>query len=307
MGKYDDILAGLPPPETSTQSTGKYDDILAGLPPANGGGKPPIGYVVSQVRKLAPWNRISQAMPEIAGAGAEKLGEMGVNPKVAAAAMLPVSMAPELTGAAAALSDMAPVSEGISKSPITKAIVNSPRDLSPEYDALHEAAGISKNLPETGGRTARFPNLAGQASKVPPPFAPAIAPTNYPRDPNAMLNFARSRMEALGDKLSPQELSDYRTVIGQLIDTGKVGGGQPMAMAAQLKAQATDLLNNRVEGLAELNKVYALSKKMRNPTLFLPQAIQGLIQKYGPWVARGAAGVLGGTGAYQATRKVLGE
>jgi hypothetical protein len=34
MGKYDDILAGLPPPKSpvSAKSTGKYDDILAGLP-----------------------------------------------------------------------------------------------------------------------------------------------------------------------------------------------------------------------------------------------------------------------------------
>lgn len=174
-----------------------------------------------------------------------------------------------------------------------KAILNSPKDLSPEYDALHEAAGISKNLPVQRGSTLKFPNLAGQPSSVPPPFAPAIAPISYAKDPNTLLNIARARMEGLGDRLSPQELNDYKTLIGQMLDTGKLGSGTPFAVASQLKAQATDLLNNRVDGLADLNKVYGLSTKLRNPTQFLPEFIQNGIQKYGPWFGRAAAVKLG--------------
>lgn len=174
-----------------------------------------------------------------------------------------------------------------------KAILNSPKDLSPEYDALHEAAGISKDLPVQRGNVLKFPNLAGQPSNVPPPFAPAIAPLSYAKDPNTLINLARGRMSALGDQLSPQELNDYKTLIGQMIDTGKVGSGTPLAMAAQARAQASDLLNNRVDGLAELNKVYGLSTKLRNPSQFLPDAVQAGVAKYGPWFGRAVAVKLG--------------
>lgn len=282
---YAEFTADLGPSSESDP----YAEFTHDLPPSKPqmGGSPPIGYVASKVLEMAPWNRVSAAMPKISGSGAEFLGALGVPPKVAAATMLPISMAPELTSAAGAIGELA------NPSPLTKGITHSPANLSPEYEELYKGAGISKNLPETGGRVARFPNLAGQPSKVPPPFAPAIAPINYPRDPNALLNFARSRMEGLSDRLSPQELSDYKTIIGQLIDTGKVGGGTPMAMASQLRARASELLNNRVEGLSELNKAYAISSKLRNPMQILPDFIQQGIQKYGPWFARAAA-VAGG-------------
>jgi hypothetical protein len=178
-------------------------------------------------------------------------------------------------------------------STLGQAILNSPKALSPQYDALHEAAGISKDLPVQRGTSLRFPNLAGQPTSTPPTFAPAIAPLTYAKDPNTLLNIARARMEGLGDRLSPQELNDYKTLIGQMIDTGKVGAGKPLAMASQLRGQASDLLNNRVEGLAELNKVYALSTKLRNPSQFLPDAVQAGLQKYGPWFVRAAAVKLG--------------
>lgn len=276
------------------------DGSSSTVQPTKMGGSPPLGFVASKVMSMTPASKLSALFPQMAGAGAEELGKLGVNPKIAASAMLPVSMAPDILGTIAGAEEIE------NPSTLTKAITHSPSDLSPEYNAVKEAAGISNNLPETGGRTARFPNLAGQPSKFPPDFAPAIAPINYPRDPNSLINFAQARMQGLGNRLSPQELSDYRTIIGQLIDTGKVGGGQPLAMAAQAKAQATDLLNNQVEGLAELNKVYALSSKLRNPSQFLPQAVQTLIQKYGPSVARGAAYALGGGSVYEGGKKIFG-
>jgi hypothetical protein len=131
--------------------------------------------------------------------------------------------------------------------------------------------------------------MAGQPSSVPPPFAPAIAPINYPRDPNNLLNFAKGRMDALGSQLSPQELNDYRTLISQLIDTGKVGAGKPLAMASQLRAQATTLLNQAVPGLDDLNKAYAISKAV-------PGLGEGLIaigKKLGHTAMTAAAAKLG--------------
>lgn len=74
------------------------------------GGKPPLGMVLDQVSKMAPWNRASQGLRDIAGAGAEKLGGMGVNPKVAAGAMLPVAMFPDILSAATSLPEKGPPS-----------------------------------------------------------------------------------------------------------------------------------------------------------------------------------------------------
>jgi len=66
--------------------------------PVEVGGKAPWGMVASEVMKRTPWNQISSIFPKAAGAGAEQLGKMGVNPKVSAALMTPVAMAPELLG-----------------------------------------------------------------------------------------------------------------------------------------------------------------------------------------------------------------
>lgn len=255
MGRFDDLTADLQP--TSSGKGGRFDDLTTDLTPS-----------ITNAERIEPGiygdtdpagQKMLEKLQTVAGGyGVGKLAGLGV--------------------AKAAGSTLG------------KAILNSPSDLSPEYDALHETAGISKNLPETGGRTARFPNLAGQPSKVPPSFAPGIAPINYPRDTNSMLNFMRQRMDSLPDHLSPQELNDYKTLISQAIDTGKVGAGKPFAMAAQLRAQASELLNSRVDGLEDLNKVYALSSKLRDPIQFLPNALQGLVQKYGPWIAKAAVG-----------------
>jgi hypothetical protein len=316
VGKYDDLTADLPPAVNASgqmntsASGGRFDDLLSDLgpPPQTTwgavktalGSRPelqPFGNVqgfktspnplVAAGQTLAAPIRTGMTLqtgfPKAGEAIAESEGAEGY-PKAGVAAGMGVSMIPALANTAIGLNSMYE-----SDNPLIKGMVNTPKELSPEYDELHQAAGISKNLPVTGGRVARFPNMAGQPSANPPPFAPAIAPINYPRDPNALLNFARARMEGLSDQLSPQELNDYRTLIGQMIDTGKVGSGAPLAAASQLRAQATDLLNNRVEGLADLNKAYAISKTVQNPSTLIPEVIREGVEKYGPWFARGAA------------------
>jgi hypothetical protein len=262
MGKYDDLTADLPPVGQMNPSTdgGRFNDLLKDLPPVQNNAERIEPGIYDSSDPVG--QRIIENFQKAANGYA--LGALGGTGIVKAA-----------------------------DSTIGQAILNSPKDLSPAYDALHESAGISKDLPVQRGAGLRFPNLAGQPTSAPPTFAPAIAPLTYAKDPNTLLNIARGRMENLGDRLSPQELNDYKTLIGQMIDTGKVGAGKPLAMASQLRAQASELLNNRVEGLAELNKVYALSTKLRNPTEFLPQFIQNGLQKYGPWFARAAAVKLG--------------
>lgn len=245
----------------SEQSGGGIDFSDLGGVPINKpqmGGKPPIGFVANEVMKMAPWNKASQALKDVAGTAAEKMGSMGVPPKVAASVALPLAIAPELLAAGTSLAGL----EG--ETPLAQAITNTPRDLSPRYAALNEAAGISKDLPQATGRVAKFPNLAGQPSKVPPSFAPAISPTSYPKDTNSFLNFARMRLESLGERLQPQELNDYKSMMNTAMNDGTLTPGtDQFAVATQLKKQATDLLNKAVPGRVELDQIYALSKKLR--------------------------------------------
>lgn len=307
MGKYDDLLADLPSAQTNTSpGGGRFDDLLNDLPVA----EPSLmdraksvyaamqpGFKAAKILTgiVTPGSGIPELAQEFAPKIAQKEGEMIAEkggemgyPKTAAAIGTGVSMIPEIATAITGFKGM-----GESDIPLIKGLMNTPEELSPEYDILHKAAGISKDLPIQRGNALRFPNMAGQPSSIPPPFAPAISPLSYAKDPNTLLNLARGRMEALADKLSPQELNDYKTLIGQMIDTGKIGAGKPLAIATQLKAQATELLNNRVQGLADLNKAYAIAKTMKNPMQLLPDFIQTGIQKYGPWFARAAA-VAGG-------------
>ena len=297
----DAFLAG------SSQPSGGFDPdaFLASAPPQPSG----ISKAYSFAKKYAPeaakgmmmlanpiegaetinagevFPAAQKAADVVAPNAAEKVGQLTGSPVAGTLAGLATVAAPTLAGAAGGGYDLE-----TETNPVVRGLVNTPQELGPEYQELHEAAGISKNLPMTGGRNARFPNMAGQPSANPPPFAPTIAPNLYPRDPNALMNFARSRMEGLGDQLSPQELNDYKTLIGQMIDTGKVGSGTPLANAAQLRNQASTLLENRVNGLVELNQAYAVAKKVQNPFTILPQSIQNLVTKYGPWIARVAAG-----------------
>lgn len=108
MGDYDDILAGFKTPgqaQTAPASpAGEYDDILsafksASSPAVKMGGSPPVGFVASQVSKLAPWNRAYGALRDGAGYLAEKMGGAGVPPVLAAALTTPIAIAPDILAA----------------------------------------------------------------------------------------------------------------------------------------------------------------------------------------------------------------
>lgn len=203
---------------------------------------------------------ISQPGSRKAGeAVAESLGAEGINPKISAAAGTAVSMIPDLAQAGSLINE---VVRG--PSVVAQAIRNTPRDLSPRYEALNESAGISKDLPVRRGTIPKFPGMNGLPQNVPPPQAPTVAPKIYPKETAGFLNFARARLEGLKDKLSPQELNDYKSMINTAINEGKIARGtQEYAVASQLKKQASELLSKSVPGRSELDEIYALSKKLR--------------------------------------------
>lgn len=317
MGRYDDILAGLPQPAASAQApvrpTGKYDDILAGLPKVDnrstlekvlGAGKEALKMAPTAATAIAglagagnPWDAASVVnAPELmrrvkegsvmAGEGvAEQGGKMLPNhPNIPAAIGTAVAMAPELVAAGTTLRGMV-----ASQDPLAQAIRNTPKDLSPRYAALNKEAGISENLPVQRGSIPRFPGLDGQPQGAPPPQAPTVAPVAYPKDPNAFLNFAKARLSGLGDKLSAQELNDYKSIVNTMMRTGKVSPGTDQyAVASQVGKQTTQLLNKAVPGRAELDQVYALSKQLR----IAPEIAKRIWDYFGPKL-RWGAGVVG--------------
>lgn len=270
------------------------NSLIPKIPDAKSGA---LRQIVDSMKQVAGFPlRVGATLnqvPDVVGQGISDAGLAAGYPKTGAAIGTAVSMAPLAVG----LGEGGAAVDGLLRSSENPAFVrgmaNTPKMLSPEYDELLAGSGVSKNLPETRGSIPKFPDLAGQPSKNPPVFAPQIAPSSYPRDPNTFLNFARQRIESLGSDLSPQELSDYKTLIGQHLDQGSFGSGKPFAMASQLKSQASSLLEHQVAGLADLNKAYAISTKLRDPVQFLPNAIQGLVRQYGPWLGRAAAATAG--------------
>jgi len=314
MGKYDQYLVGLnaePTSQPSNSGNGKYDKYLTGLPESlntsvdkkpmvNPALREAISRVPGLLEKLAPVipgleplttvkellptaNTIKEGFPKVAGNIAEKLGGMGVNPNVSATLTTPIAIAPELASSAMGLGEVL-----AGKSVLSQAIRNTPRNLSPRYDVLNEAAGISKNLPVSKGSIPKYPGLNGLPSNVPPPQAPAISPMSYPKEINPFLNFARMRLEGLGKKLHPQELNDYKSIINTAMRDNKITPGtDQFAVATRLKGQATKLLNKAVLGRAELDQIYALSKKLR----IAPEVAKQLWNYIGPKLRWGVIGV----------------
>lgn len=173
-----------------------------------------------------------------------------------------------------------------------RAILNSPEALGPEFRGGEKAAGISGDLPLRRGGTQKFPDLAGQPSLSPPVEAPMVAPLSYAKDTNSFLNQARARVQAFGDKLSPQELNDYKTELSNIL--GSTPPGTPQyAIASQLKTDVTALHNTAIPGREQLNAVYGLSKTLHPD---IGGMVSTLIKKVG-WlpvkIALGTAGAKG--------------
>lgn len=218
---------------------------------------------------------IERLAPTLGEVIAEEGGKAGY-PRTAATVGTAISMAPELLVAGGGLKSLYE-----SSNPIARAITTTPKELGPEFQAGEKAAGISGDLPVQRGAIARFPNMAGNPSIQPPPQAPFVAPKSYPKDINSFINFARARVQAFGDKLTPQELDDYKTMLSTNIKAMKVKGlakTEPYAIASQLQKDVTALHNSVIPGREQLNKVYALSKTIHPE---LGDWITDGVKKYG--------------------------
>lgn len=252
------------------------------------GGNPPLSFVMDKMRSLTPEAKIRKGLEDVAGYGAEKMGAAGVNPNLSAALMTPIAIAPDILAAGTGIAGLE-----ASEAALPRAIRNTPRMLGAEFQAGEKAAGISGELPIQRGAFAKFPNLAGQPSNSPPPMAPYVSPKSYPKDPSSFLNFAKGRVQALGERLSPQELDDYKTMLSTQIDGMKVKGlskTEPFAIASQLRKQVTELHNAAIPGREQLNKVYALSKTIHPD---LGGWVKDGVKKYG---VKAIGAVLAGLG-----------
>lgn len=244
------------------------------------GGKPPLGFVMDQIQKMAPWNKASQGLRDMAGAGAEKLGGMGVSPKVAAGMMLPVSMAPELLAAGTTINSML-----TSPQAGWQAIRKTPQMIGQEMGQAEQAANVGKELPVRRGA---FPKLPEGIHGKPPLNFWEIAPykpQSYPKDPSSFINFVNKRIGNI-DQLSPSELSDYNKIFAEMFRNGEVASGTPQFAEATKASKAVNELFNQIPGRGPLSKAYGLSKTMRpvtNPKFW---------KKAGPMIGYGSLGAL---------------
>lgn len=296
MGKYDKFLVGLSSaPAQGVQSsvpvnTGKYDQFLTGLDsqPQAQDEEPKTGELsIMDAMGLAgelapsPVQRIQRGL-DVAG---EKIAEFGGRmgaPKTSAAVGTAVQMAPTALGAATTLGGL------YSKEPtkLADAIRNTPKMLRPRYEAI-KGDFVSGDLPERAGRVARFPSFSGKLQLGPEPLTPMAAPKSYPKELNSFLNFARARVNAFGKRLSPQELDDYHTELQTILSNNQLRGTSPYAIAEGVKKLVDPLRSEAIPGLGELDKVYALSKKLR----VAPEVAKKIWSYVGPKMRWGAIGV----------------
>lgn len=216
---------------------------------------PSVGLMdaFSVANELAPWNRLRQKTIEPLGqAVAEVGGRMGY-PISGAAVGTAIQTAPEILSAAEGLIGMR-----TSQVPFWKAVREKPRMIGRQMEAGEIRAGLDpKQLPEQRGSMPRF---YGSTERV-----PYAAPKSYPKDTKTLVNFARKRMLKFGDKLSAQEIKDYRSLlsdaIGELESKG-MAGKPTHAIASDVRTMANDLYNKVVEGRGPLNEAYRYSKVM---------------------------------------------
>ena len=226
------------------------------------------------------------AVAQAEGQAVSDYGQQKGYPMTGAAVGTGISMIPDAINAYAGVEGLHNVDN-----PVIKGLLNTPQELGPEYAALDAKAGVSGQLPIQRGSVPKFPGLDGQPSNAPPTQAPNVAPISYPKDTNTSLNFVRNRIDGVGDNLTPQELSDHKTILSNLMgkmSTQGQGNTPVFAKAAQASSDVTDLQNANVGGRASLNTAYRVSKGLQGAT--------DAIKKYGS-KAVGVAGSVGGLGA----------
>lgn len=226
-------------------------------------------------------------VPDVAGQAASDIGLATGYPKTGAAIGTAIKMAPYVAGGVGLYQGLNAV-----ENPIVKGLLNTPRELGPEYQALDQEAGVSQKLPVQKGTVAKFPALDGSPQNEPPPEAPHVSPISYPKDRNTYLNFVRDRIDGVGQNLTPQELADHDKILNDIMSSmkSKGQGGTPVFQkAAQAGSDITNLRNAAVSGRPALNTAYGISKNSEAVAQAIKQyALKGA-QWGGPILGAGAA------------------
>lgn len=335
MGKYDDLVAGLPP--LKGQSSGKYDDLLSGLPPVRENAESIEPGVYGET------DPTGQKILENLGVAAGGYG-MG-----------------QLAGG---------IAKGISKaagSDFGQALIRSPKNLGADYAAQDAAVGVERTIPETSTKAvfedpykypsqlskpkyvdvkSTQPQIVNPAGKVispnpsssieptdvgpvtfsrPKPQIPAeplptTIPEKIPAGFAGFKKFADSRIDKFGDALTPQELMNYKVhletkmadgSIPKYSDQGKITTIYQQASALRSKIANTfkSAMDSQLEGKSlpegviptrtRLDRVNTISNRTRE----LPGKVYEGAKKYGKrgLIAATLAGALG------AGYKYLGE
>lgn len=286
-------------------TSGPWDDFKAPdkastLSPTEGSSQIDVAkFAMDQVQQAFPWNRLRAATLDPLAQKVSDVGLAAGYPNTGAAIGTAIKLSPEILSAYTSLNGLYN-----SPSPIAQGITKTPQEIGQAMNAGEQAAGINPQLPVRSGTLARFPKTNPDVITVTPEgtaipgstplnTVPDVVPTQYPKNTNALLNHIDNRITQFGDKLNPQELSDYKKILPEMFNKGEIVRGTPQyAMASRLSGQVGDLYNNAVPGRADLNAAYGVSKKL-HPDLISP--IQNYIQKYGKGALKEAIGyALGG-------------
>lgn len=223
MGKYDQFLVGLP--ESSSRS-GKYDAFTKDLPNSP-----------SYAEQLEPgiYGETSPTGQRIL----ENLGRVAGGYGVGALAGTGLVKAAE--------------------SNLGKALLNSPKALGKQYAAQDVAVGVARDIPETATRANFESPYTNPISTKPPRAIPVKTafksnlvgaeplPTNIPTElPDSLAGFKRfatKRIDTFGDKLSPQELMNYKVHLETKMADGSIPKFSQEGKPTTAYQQASDLRN----------------------------------------------------------------
>lgn len=178
------------------------------------------------------------------------------------------------------------------ESKLGRALLNSPQDIGVKMREGLTEAGVARRPPELGP-SAKFENPYQYPSELPQPAykkgiagipvnaksiprlkpqipaepLPTSVPLKYPEDPASFHNFADARIQGFGNKLTPQEVNDYKTILSDKLTTMERGGlsGTPLySDLSSLKSRVSQLHESLIPGREELNQIYGLSKGIRS-------------------------------------------
>jgi hypothetical protein len=190
------------------------------------------------------------AGPQATGeAIAETGGELGY-PKTGVALGAIPAMAPYVLSGYAAMKGLY-----ASENPTLRGLLNTPQELSPQYSAQNKAIGVTRRVPQEGGKLPQFaqPEAQGLATKPPRPMVPAetlpeVVPTRLPSKPGDFLAYANQKLAQHGSKVNPQELMDWQVKLQTDMSNGVIPKiDKESGRITTIYQQATDLLS-RIKG-----------------------------------------------------------